>query len=162
MPDWASPTQHSKCFAPRTRLKILGFIYDTVKQMVFIPEIKLRVMLDEIDDFLGRKSVLKKELLSLVGKLRWASVCIYAGPAFVRRMEKVAASVPYLKHHVDVYQFRKDLIWWRNQILLGSRGIKFIDILRARDRGDIHVLIDASTGIGMVGWNRNGNWFRFR
>ncbi len=156
------PTRASKCFAPRTRLKILGFIYDTVAQMVFIPEIKLRVMLEEIDDFLSRKSVMKRELLSLIGKLRWASVCVTGGPAFVRRMEKFAAQVRYLNRNVKVSKFKRDLIWWRDQILLGARGVRFIDILRAKDKGDVHVLTDASTGIGMGGWNREGNWFRFR
>ncbi len=35
-------------------------------------------------------------------------------------------------------------------------------VLTDADQGDVHVLTDASTGIGMGGWNRNGNWFRYR
>ena len=30
------PTQPNKCVAPDTSMKILGFVYDTKKQMVFI------------------------------------------------------------------------------------------------------------------------------
>ncbi|MCP4478643.1 MAG: hypothetical protein GY818_11175 [Planctomycetaceae bacterium] len=156
------PTQKRKCKTPRTSLVILGFLYDTVKQMVFIPDVKMRVILGELDAVLARSSVTQLTLLSLIGKLRWASVCLYAGPAFVRRMERSAYSVHRLHHFVKVSKFREDLVWWRVQILRGNQGIQFVDILRELDKGDVHVLTDASTGIGMGGWNRSGQWFRFR
>ena len=156
------PTKPSKCKSPRTRLKILGFVYDTIQQMVFIPKDKLRKMVMQIDAITNKRSVTQGELLSLIGKLRWASACIYAGPAFVRRMEESAYSVRQLEHHIRVRRFEADLIWWKNQLLNNSNGISFSDILRKKEQGDVHVLTDASTGIGMGGWNRDGNWFRFR
>ena len=156
------PTQESKCKSPRTRLKILGFEYDTNLQMVFIPQCKLDRILRDIDNILSSRKITKLDLLSLIGKLRWASACIYAGPAFVRRMEKTANSVQQLSHHIQVNKFRDDLMWWRQQLLHGSTGIRFADILRDPAQGDVHVLTDASTGIGMGGWNRNGNWFQYR
>jgi len=156
------PTQLKKCFSPRTRIIILGFLYDTMLQMVFIPEIKLNIMLDEINRILGQKNVTQLELQSLIGKLRWASVCIFMGPAFVRRMEVAAYSVKRGYHHVHVHIIRRDLLWWREQITKGGQGIKLLDILRANDKGDIHVLTDASTKDGMGGWNRQGDWFRYR
>ena len=107
---------------------------------------------------LSRKKVTKLELLSLIGKLRWASVVVFGGNAFVRRMEFVANSVSHTSHHVDVAYFKTDLQWWRQQILYGVNGIPFDFLLRPKDKGDVHVLTDASTGIGMGGWNRNGNW----
>ncbi len=156
------PTQEDKCIKPRTRIRILGFIYDTVQQRIFIPEDKLNRIIREIKQILSKKSVSQKDLLSLIGKLRWASVCIFAGAAFVRRIEKAAYSVERLDHFIKVRFFKKDLHWWLNQLFIGMRGVRFMDILRDRKKGDIHVLTDASTGIGMGGWNRNGNWFRYR
>ena len=108
------------------------------------------------------REVTQKQLLSLIGKLRWASVCIFDGNAFVRRMESVAFSVKYLHHHVKVNKFRTDLAWWKEQIQRGANGISFSFLLRAKDKGDVEVLTDASTGIGMGGWSKSGDWFRYR
>ncbi len=156
------PTQGDKCVKPTTQIKILGFIYNTVTQTVSIPLNKLQHILREINRILKRGKATQLELLSLIGKLRWASVCIFAGPAFVRRMEKAAYSVKRASFFINIKLFEKDLIWWKKQIIHGGNGISFSDILRPRDQGDIHVLTDASTGIGMGGWNHNGNWFRYR
>ena len=90
------PTKTSKCKTPRTRLKTLGFEYDTILQKVFIPKCKLARILREIDITLLKRKTTQLELLSLVGKLRCAFVCIHAGPAFVQRMEKAAYSVKQL------------------------------------------------------------------
>ena len=155
------PTKESKCKRPATRRRILGFLYDTILGMVFIPRDKELRILIEIDEMLARKTVTKQQILSLVGKLRWAAVCIYAGPAFVRRMEEAAHSVTRLSYFVPVNWFRTDLVWWKEQISSAALGVKFEDLLRDRARGDIHVLTDASTHIGMGGWNKSGNWFRF-
>lgn len=156
------PTTGEKCTGPATRIKILGFIYDTVKQMVFIPELKKQAMLSEINAILARKQVTKQQVLSLVGKLRWASVCIFAGPAFVRRMEFQANKAAQLSHRVAVRPMADDLRWWAEQIQKGADGVRFDDILRHRANGDVNVYTDASTGDGMGGWNRDGQWFQYR
>jgi len=71
-------------------------------------------------------------------------------------------------HHLKVSKFADDLRWWKKQIEHGVDGISFDDILRKRDRGDIHILTDASTGDGMGGWvkqspiNQTGAWFQFK
>ena len=156
------PTTEEKIAKPATRQKILGFIYDTIQQKVFIPAKKKAVMLSEIEAISAEKQVTKRRILSLVGKLRWASVCIFAGPAFVRRMEELANTAKYLDHRVNVSPMRGDLSWWAEQIRAGADGISFDDILRHRANGDVNIYTDASTGIGMGGWSRNGDWFRFR
>ena len=156
------PTQASKCKGPRRRLRILGFLYDTLLQMVFIPEEKLIQILGELNRISCLRRVTQLQLLQLIGKLRWASVCIYAGPAFVRRLEKAAYSVRHLHHFVEVKTLRADLRWWTEMIKRGGEGIKFEDILRDPMKGDIQVLTDASTGDGMGGWNKQGQWFRYK
>lgn len=157
------PTTLKKILAPATRQIILGFLYDTVKQMVFIPPIKCEEYVAAIDRILGRSTVTKQEVLSLIGKLRWASACIFAGPAFVRRLELYANKTQRLHDKVKVAPLKPDLVWWRAQILRGAVGIPFKHILTPRSGGDIHVLTDASTGDGMGGWIKGtGEWFRYR
>ena len=157
------PTKPSKCLAPATRQKILGFLYDTQLQMVFIPQAKRDELLAAIDRVLGMKTVSQLEVLSLIGKLRWASVCIFAGAAFVRRLEQQANRVKATHMHINVQPLKKDLLWWHAQISRAADGVSFSDLLRRRDGGDIHVLTDASTGDGMGGWCKpSGDWFRYR
>ena len=156
------PTKASKCSAPATRQKILGFVYDTVQGMVFIPTLKKRAILGEIRAMLKRSEVLKKDVLSLIGKLRWASVCIFAGPAFVRKMEDHANRTQRMEQRVKVAPIKSDLRWWDREIQRGGDGVRFVDILRQRANGDVHVYTDASTGDGMGGWNKQGQWFRFK
>ena len=157
------PTTVEKILAPATRRIILGFLYDTITQMVYIPPLKLKAYCAAIDRILSRKSVKKQEVLSLTGKLRWASVCVTAGPAFVRRLEEYANKARRLHDHVKTAPLRKDLIWWRAQVKRAALGIPFKYILTPRDGGDIHILTDASTGDGMGGWSKtSGHWFRCR
>ena len=160
------PTKDEKCVSPRTRIRILGFIYDTVRQRIFIPEDKKQAILAEIDRCLdpATKRVPKEDVQSLIGKLRWFSNCLWAGAAFVRRLEKAVNrrrnGRPVM--WVRTKDLRDDLTWWKRAILFSDDGVRFEDILRDRAAGDVHVLTDASTGDGMGGWTRNGQWFRYR
>ena len=156
------PTKPSKCSPPSTVQKILGFTYNTITQKVYIPNDKVVRITGEIDCALSKRYVTRLQVLSLVGKLRWAAVCVFGGSAFVRRLEKEAYSVRSDSHHLKVNRFREDLIWWKLQIQRGGNGISFDHLLRPKDKGDVHVLTDASTGIGMGGWSKNGDWFRYR
>ena len=155
------PTTAEKCVEPTTRIKILGFIYDTIRQMVFIPEGKKDEIQHELEAILAKNQVTKERMQSLVGKLRWVSVCLFAGPAFVRRIEfEINKRRP--GHHIKVALFSEDLEWWVEQLAASADGIKFVDILRKRSNGDVNVWTDASTGDGMGGWNKEGQWFRFK
>ena len=159
------PTTPGKCEEPNVRTKILGFLYDTLQQKVFIPERKRAAMLALIDRILARKVFVDTAVLqSAVGKLRWASVCSYAGPAFVRRIEQAVCRAGPTKLKVRITQgIRDDLRWWKSFLLRTSEGISFEDILRDPTAGDDAVRTDASTSIGMGGFRRaTGEWFRRR
>ena len=84
------PTKPSKCNPPSTVQIILGFEYNTMTQTVSIPKAKVDRINRDVEGMLNIKKVPQKQVLSLIGKLRWASVCIFGGSAFVRRMEKWA------------------------------------------------------------------------
>ena len=159
------PTTEKKILAPSTRQVILGFLYDTNDQTVSIPAAKCAEYGALIDRLLDedRTEVTKQEVLSLVGKLRWASACVFAGPAFVRRMELYANRTRRLQDKVKTRPMRPDLIWWKAQIERAAVGMEFARILAKHDSGDVHVLTDASTLDGMGGWSStSGQYFRER
>ena len=103
-------------------------------------------------------------VLSLIGKLRWFSNCLWAGPAFVRKLEEAANRKKngFRIQWIRVNQIRDDLIWWKRAILHCEDGVSFEDVLRDRAKGDIHIKTDASTGDGMGGWCQSGSWFRYK
>ena len=157
------PTTPEKTLPPSTRQIILGFLYDTVRQMVFIPPLKCEAYLAAIDRLLTEKHVTKREALSLIGKLRWASACVFAGPAFLRRIEKEVHASKYLRSMINTRPMKRDLIWWRSQIERAAVGIPFDHILANHADGDVQILTDASTGLGMGGWSKtSGQWFRYK
>ena len=59
-------------------------------------------------------------------------------------------------------RLRDDLIWWLRAIKFNEDGVRFSDILRDPSSGEIQVWTDASTDIGMGGWNNTGQWFQYR
>ena len=159
------PTTHDKCEGPDRTRKILGFIYDTHRRMLFIPEIKKKAMLIDIEKCLhpGTKRVSRDLIQSLIGKLRWFSNCLWAGPAFVRRMETEVNRLSRGKWSVwiPIEPMKEDLIWWQRAIKHSEDGILMEDILKKRSEWDHKVWTDASTGDGMGGWSGDGQWYRY-
>ena len=81
------PTKWEKCTEPRQRAKILGRIYDTVLQMMLLPEEKRLLLLRMIRIVIFTKRATVKFLQKLIGWLQHASQIIFPGKAFVRRIE---------------------------------------------------------------------------
>ena len=54
-------------------------------------------------------------------------------------------------------RLRDDLIWWLRAIKFNEDGVRFSDILRDPSSSEIQAWTDASTDIGMGGWNNAVN-----
>ena len=157
------PTQPAKCSAPATRQKILGYVYSTVSQTVCVPQDKVSGMIRELLLFQSSEKVTQRQILSLVGKLRWASQAIWTGEAFVRRLEHRANSVARLEHHVRVSsEMRKDLKWWLRVLPSSARGFPLQWIVKDRRQPDVTIWTDASGHIGCGGFTSDGCWFQVR
>lgn len=161
------PTQRDKCVSPRTRIKILGFIYDTVEQKLFIPEVKKNEILQLIETMLhpSRTRIEKGIIRSLIGKLRWFSMCLWAGAAFVRRLERIVLTTNATSpdsYKIEIEPIAEDLKWWKFQIANSADGISFADVLRDPACGDVQVTTDAAGNIGVGGYSSSGDWFQER
>ncbi len=105
-----------------------------------------------IEALLKRHTVTQRDLLSLIGKLRWAANAIFPGQAFVRHLEKKAYSVSYLRHHVNLNKdIKTDLEWWI-VALRQKMGIPFSVILKSPKDCDLRFFTDASD-FGIGGWS---------
>eukprot|EP00731_Ephydatia_muelleri_P002108 Em0001g2108a len=86
-----------------TRISFLGIMLDSEAQILSLPQDKLEYILHRVHSWLGRRSATKRELLSLISRLSFASKVVTAGRLlFLRRLidlsngQQVAPSRPTL------------------------------------------------------------------
>ena len=161
------PTTAKKCCPPTQTPRILGFIYDTRTQMVSVPDDKVIRIVGEIKRVVRWRKITKRDLLKIIGKLRWASNVMFPGAAFVRHLENAAYEVRELHHFVKMRgELKKELRWWLRVLPSAKNGVKLEFILKNRRWGrgqfDLDVYTDASTSFGVGGHiaGENRKWFR--
>lgn len=156
------PTSPSKCQGPFQVLKILGFVYDTVKREVRVPHEKINEMCKLIKEMLRAKRTKKDKIESLVGKLRWASRCVFGGQAFVRRLELLGLKLRCKGHRTPLRAtVLGDLRWWLEVLQSTYNGFSFDYLLHPVNNGDITVYCDAASLRGLGGFATDGQWFQY-
>ncbi|OQV20021.1 hypothetical protein BV898_06025 [Hypsibius exemplaris] len=109
--------------------------------------------------FSNRKYATKREILSLVGGLAFATKCIPAGKIFLRRLLDLAHSVTQYHHRVKLGpSFRADLEWWLNFLPLWNGQHSFLDS-EWSSAFDLHLYTDAAGTIGR-GAAYGNHWFQ--
>ena len=153
------PLAYNKLEGPATDLAFLGIVLDTVKLELRLPEEKLQRLGGMITLWQGKKSCLKKELLSLIGHLQHATRIVKPGRAFLRRMINLASTVSELTHHIRLRSgFKSDLMWWAS-FLKEWNGISMMSSL-GRHTPSITLTSDASGAGGCGAFTSMGQWFR--
>ena len=138
---------YRKVVPPTTRLRFLGIEFDTVDYVFRLPADKLVALKEELETIKGRRSVTKKDLRSLTGRLSWASRVICGGRIFKRRLIDRLNQLKKPSHRTRVTACMfSDLQWWCD-FLCTFNGV--VPILE--ERAYTPVSIDAcSTGAGGV------------
>ena len=72
-----------KAVAPTQRLTFLGIEIDTVLRQLCLPDSKLCELRQLLSDTLLKRSITKRELQSLVGKLNFAARVVFGGRTFL-------------------------------------------------------------------------------
>ena len=107
------PLASEKTEGPSTCLTYLGFMIDSSKFEVSLPDKKVDKAKHLLKLWKNRKSGTKRQLLSLVGLLQHCSQVIPLSKVFLRRLIDRAHSVVNLNHfvHLTIWE-RDDLDWW--------------------------------------------------
>ncbi len=156
------PTKLAKCKEPKQRQIILGFLFDTIEQKVRIPPEKVARLHKEMQWLLEQKTATKRQLLSIVGKLRWMAQAVYCLQGFVRGLEEKAHSVKYLHFNLAITrEMKRDLKLCLGAVQSGANGFPLKWILKPRIKGDVEICTDASTLHGIGGFTSNGQYFQF-
>ena len=71
-----------------------------MKQEIHLPPDKLAELTHELDRWSTRCKAMKRELLSLIGKLSFAVRAVPAGRLFLRRFITLASTVAHLHHQI--------------------------------------------------------------
>ena len=154
------PVAEGKLEGPDVRLTFLGFEVDSCAMELRLPEDKLREVQSLIQRWQGRKSCLRNELESLVGKLSHATKVVQPGKTFMRRMYELLKGTRQSHHHVRLNAvFRADLMWcarfvedWNGVSMLYEYGLH---------EAQVYFFTDVSGGFG-CGALWQSRWFQLQ
>ena len=96
-----------------TGLVFLGILIDTNPMETSLPDDKLHELISKLQSWSTRNNCLKRELLSLIGKLNFACRIIPAGCIFLHCFIDLSTSARLPHHHVTMNrEARRDIAWW--------------------------------------------------
>ena len=105
------PLKQEKLVLPSTSMTFLGILLDSASQIASIPQDKLEALLTSLRTHLkfykDGTTVTKRSLLSLIGKLSFATKVIPAGRIVLRRLLDTAHSTPHPPSDSAL-----DITWW--------------------------------------------------
>ena len=127
-----------------------------------LPPDKLSELVAELLTWSSRKNCIKRELLSLIGKLNFACRIIPAGRIFLRRLIDLSTTARLPHHHVSLNtEARRDVAWWLKYLPLWNGRAIIPDPVWSRSP-DLELFTDASGGLGFgiyfQGRWLNGSW----
>ncbi len=156
------PLKPEKLVRPTTQLTFLGIYLDSVAQKASLPSDKLDSLLDCLSHHLSlhhrAAHTSKRELLSLIGKLSFATKVVPAGRIFLRRLLDLAHSTDHLDAPLlPSSDAALDIQWWFTFARPWNGTAFFLD--SAWSCADtLQLYTDASSEIGF-GAFCNGRWF---
>ncbi len=159
------PYKEDKKSEPSQLTKVLGWLHDTIRMGFSIPQNKLDKMMEDIAKTIAAQKVTQSELLSLCGKLRWASAVVFGGPHFIRSLELAAHTVTELRFRVRVTaQMRTDLRFWQEILPTASAFCPWSWILRDPQAhlDELSACTDAAGLTGLGACVSDGTFWRIR
>ena len=126
------------------RSEYLGIILDSTSLEARLPVNKVQGINNILVSFLDKKSCTKRELLSLLGHLNFASRVIRPGRSFVSHLIFLSTKVKELHHYVKLdTEVRSEIRMW--QLFLQEwNGVSFFLDVNITAAADMHLFTDAT------------------
>ena len=141
------PVSVEKTFWSCTQMTFLGFLIDTVRQLILIPVEKLNKAREILQNVLSKKKVTVRDLQKICGFLNFLGRCIVPGRAFTRRLYAYTAGNKLKPHHhirINA-EMRGDLTMWQTFVNHPTAYARdFIDIYKLQSATEISMFSDAS------------------
>ena len=142
------PINEDKDFPPSTCIPMLGIELDTLLFEARLPQDKLGPLLLLINQWLSKGFGTKRELVSLHGKLEWASKVVQPGRPFLRSIIDRAHSVTQNHHFVRLSRAEKDDLQWWSHLLSCWNGVSLFIHQKLLPIPDLTISSDAAGSIG--------------
>lgn len=120
-----------KLETPTQSATFLGIQIDSVQRTLALPPEKLQAFQELLLQWSSKKRVSKRDLLSLLGRLNWASRVVRGGRTFLRRL--IDLSMRLKKNHHRIWlnaEAKADIMWWVNCMDMFHGNTRFIDDMR--------------------------------
>jgi hypothetical protein len=151
------PLSPHKTVGPKYELEYLGIILDTSAMEARLPLNKLYRIRSMLDKFLSINKCKKRDLLSLMGHLNFASSVIVPGRSFISRLIQASKSVSKLHYYVYLnVETKKDIVMWK-KLLSDWNGVSLFIDPDVTPAPDMELYTDASR-LGFSGYYQ-GQWF---
>lgn len=152
------PLATHKTAGPTHCLEYLGIILDSNLMEARLPKEKLIRISNWVLKFINHRSCTKREMLSVIGHLVFASKVVMPGRTFISRLIEASKKVRELYHRVTITaDCRADLRMWTN-LLSKWNGISMFLEKEPTLADNLHLFTDASGTIGFGGFY-HGDWF---
>ena len=152
------PIALDKLEGPDTAITFLGIEIDSKSQEIRLPAGKLHKLLQDISMWKGKKKAKKRELLSIIGSLSFATKVVPAGRLFLRRLIDLSSKVKQLHHYVSLNaEARADFQWWIDFLPSWNGKSMFLNTTWTSAE-DLELYTDAS-GTHGYGAFFKGAWF---
>ena len=144
------PLAPEKIVGPDSSITYLGIVIDSQKMEIRLPNEKFEELLSSLRQWQCVKKCTKRELLSLIGKLSFASKVIPAGRTSLRRLIDLSTTVKKLHHRISFNkEARLDIEWWL-EFLPSWNGRYKIPDFQVTPAPSINLFTDASGELGFV------------
>ena len=155
-----TPLAAEKLFGPLTCITFLGIEINSKDMCMSIPDEKFQELIVLLPSWKEKRKCTKRELLSLIGVLGYASKVVQPGRMFVRRLIDLSTTVE--KYHYHIYlnsEARADIQWWID-FLPYLRKRSFIPESKKTLSTDFFLFTDASfLGLGAIFQNE---WIQYK
>ncbi|XP_060077427.1 uncharacterized protein LOC132556980 [Ylistrum balloti] len=156
--DLNIPIGAHKTVGPVTCLEYLGVFLDSTRMECRLPAEKVSRIICVLESFANRKCCTKRELLSLLGHMNFATRCVKPGRSFVSHLISLSTSARELHFHVKLNaECRSDLNMWA-LFLRNWNGASFFLDDHVTSAADLHLFTDA-TNVAFGGIYKN-QWFQ--
>ena len=111
--------------SPANQMLFLGILFDSSNLTVSIDSNRLQELRDLLDSWLTAEQCTRKQLESLLGKLKFAAACVRPGRISTMRLLSELRNAPKSGSFPISSEAKADLTWWR-RFLVSYNGVSMM------------------------------------
>ena len=128
-------------------MEFLGILYNFITMTISIPEEKMIEIISELKQWEKRRTMTKKRLQQIMGKLQFAASCIRPGRVFINRLYDHISVMQEDIQYVITQDIKLDLSWWR-RFMQVHNGVSIMWLKQRTQLGEMMTTDSCMVGAG--------------